>query len=116
MNDEFGRLMTRIVPLFLYLDVTLEAEQDRDLAGGPDKHGNVFFSVKGDQEEEQFMLHIGKAPLNTWYSAKTKKLTGFWEIYSVEGPYQGSMVVAMRPFTPTLKKCVRDTSGPHAYH
>lgn len=120
LNDLFNTMMTEMVPLYLYLDVELSDSQAKELAEGaitaPTGGKEADFTVTGADSDTEFDLELGKKKLSTYYSSRTKKLTGYFEVRSVEGPYQGSMVAVLRPFKPTLKKCVRDTSGPHAYH
>jgi hypothetical protein len=98
MNDEFKSVTTMMIPLFVYLDVTLQSDQDKDLAQSIDDSGAKSFSVKGTDGDTVYNLDLEGHPLATWYSQKTKKLTGYWEIYNMRGGYKWSARVPLRTY------------------
>lgn len=104
-SGNFNAVMTQIAPQYFYLDVKLSDEQAKELVQ------DSRFTVSGDEFQYEFDLTLDKANLARHFSPRTKELTGYWEISHVSPPYHQRGIAELRPFKPTLKKCIPQRSG-----
>jgi len=105
LNDAFYQTLTTMLPLYLYLDLEVTEEQARDIEEGVDDQNRIYFFVKGNEWDAEYLLHLPKGQTDFGYSAKDRKLRGFFVVDEVVGPNTGIMSVNLKPFSPTLKKC-----------
>lgn len=105
LNESFNSVITSMIPLFVYLDITLSDEQVNDIARGPDDLNRIYFFVKDAYAGSEYLIHLKKGATEFGFSRRRKKLEGYFEIFNMNGPRQGVMSVNLRPFKPTLKKC-----------
>jgi hypothetical protein len=107
-GQRFNDFMTNNVHKTVYLFLFLDEEQTRDFARGfknPDEYNRIYFYVKNDYSRDEmgngneYLVHlpVDRTKWRFEWLEKAGRLAGYFRIWCVSGPRQGSYSVNLRP-------------------